>query len=76
MISSGEKSDAEPMSTDMLEDIFGGSQSYMNINRREARYKKRYHIKQIQSEWKGTLLSTRNMGKSLHKAFKAVVNEI
>ena len=28
------------------------------------------------AEWKGTLLSTQNMGKGLHKVFKAVVNEL
>ena len=35
-MSSGDESDAETMSTDMLEDICDGSQSYMIINRREA----------------------------------------
>ena len=33
------------------------------------------HFKQVQEEWKGTLLSVQNMGKGLHKVFKAVVNE-
>ena len=33
-------------------------------------------MKQSRAEWKGELLSTRNMGKGLHKDFKAVVNEI
>ena len=27
-------------------------------------------------EWKGVLLSMRNIGKGLYKVFKAVVNEI
>ena len=39
MMSSGDESDAEPMSTDMLEDISDVSQSHMRINRREACYK-------------------------------------
>ena len=64
------------MSTDTLEDIRGGSQSHPRINRREARYQICDLIKLIQAEWKGELLSTRNMGKGLHKLFKAVVNDI
>ena len=36
----------------------------------------RDHFKQRQAECKGALLSTPNMGKNLHKLFKAVVNEI
>ena len=44
-MSSVNESDAEPMSTDMLEDIFDGSQSYPIINSREARYKIRDHFK-------------------------------
>ena len=57
------------MSTDMLE-------SRPNINRREARYRIRDSIKQGQAECKGDLLSTQNMGKGLHKLFKAVVHYI
>ena len=33
-------------------------------------------IKQRQSEWKVSLLSTVNMGKGLHKVFETVVKEI
>ena len=33
------------------------------VNRREARYKIRDCIKKIQSEWKGSLKDTLNMGK-------------
>ena len=33
-ISSGNESDAEPMSTEMLEDILDGSQSHPSVNRR------------------------------------------
>ena len=45
-MSSGHESDAGPMSTDMLEDIFDGSQSHPIMNRREACYRIRDHIKQ------------------------------
>ena len=33
-MSAGNESDAEPMSTDMLEDIFDNSHSHMSINSR------------------------------------------
>ena len=36
----GDESDHNRISTDMLEDICDGSQTHLNINRREARYKK------------------------------------
>ena len=74
-MSLGDESDAEPMSTQMLEDIRDGNQSHPRVNRRDALYKICDCIKQIQAEWKGALLSTQNMGKYLHKAFKAVVND-
>ena len=48
-MSSGNESDDEPISTEMLEDIRGGSQYHPNLNRREARYKIRYYIKNIQA---------------------------
>ena len=38
-MSSDEESDAEPIPTDMLEDIFDGIQSHTSINRREVHYK-------------------------------------
>ena len=60
----------------MLEYIYYGSQSHMSVKRRELRYKIRDHIKRGQVELKGALLSMQNMGKGLHKGFKAVVNEI
>ena len=75
-MSSGDEYDVEPMSTEMLEDIRDDSQSHPSINMREACYKIGDHIKWIQVEWKGALLSTQNMGKGLHKVFKAVVNDI
>ena len=71
-----DESEDESISTDMLEDIRYGSKSHPRVNRREARYKIYDCIKQIQLEWKGVLLSTRNMGKGLHKLFKVVVKEI
>ena len=50
-MSSGDKSDDESMSTDMLEDICDCSQSRRSINRRETCYKIRDHIKGGQAEW-------------------------
>ena len=52
-ISSGDESDDKPKSTDMLEDIRDVRQSHLSINRIEARYKIRDHIKRGQSECKG-----------------------
>ena len=49
-MSSGNESDAEHMSMDMSEDIRDGSQYHPNINRREARYNIRDHIKLGQTE--------------------------
>ena len=68
--------DDEPLSTEMLEDICDSSQYHPIINSREARYKIHDHIKRSQLEYKGDLLYTQNMGKGLHKLFKAAVNEI
>ena len=67
---SGNESDDDPISTEMLEDICDGSQSHMKVNRREECYKIRDGIKKTQSEWKGTLKATLSMGKCLHKVFK------
>ena len=67
---SGDESDYEPMSTEMLEEICECSQSHTIVNRREACYKICDRIKQSQLEWKGVLKPTRNMGKGLHKVFK------
>ena len=75
-IYSGDDSDHDLISTEMLDDICDRSQTHPNINRREARYKIRDCIRQIQTEWKGALKSTRSMGKGLHKVFKTVVKEI
>ena len=61
---------------EMLEDILDDGKSHPIVNRRDTRYKICDLIKQRQPEWKGELLSTRKMGKSLHKVFKAVIKEI
>ena len=75
-MSSGDESDAEHMSTDMLEDISDGGQTRLIVNRRDACYKICGCIKRSQPEWKGVLLSTWNMGRGLQKVFKAIVNKI
>ena len=49
-INSGDESDHDIISTEMLEDICDGSQTHPNINRREARYKIRNRIRQRQLE--------------------------
>ena len=55
---SGDESDHDLISTEMLENIRDGSQSHPNFNQREARYKIRDRIRQIQSEWKVVLKAT------------------
>ena len=70
---SGDESDDEPMSMEMLEDIRDRSQSHPDVNRRDACYKINYHIKQRQPEWKGALKATRNMAKASHKVLKNIV---
>ena len=57
----------------MSEDIRGGSQYHLNVNRREGRFKICDRINQIKLEQKGSLKATQNMGKGLHKVFKTVV---
>ena len=52
VMDSGDDSDDEPMSTDMLEDIRDGSKSHPSVNRREARYKIHYCMKLIQTACK------------------------
>ena len=48
-INSGDESDHDPISTEMLEDIRYGSQTHPNVNRREERYKIRDSIRQRKS---------------------------
>ena len=52
---SGNQSDDDTMSTEMLENISGRSQSHPNVNMREASGKIRDCIKQTQPKWKGAL---------------------
>ena len=54
-MNSGDESDHDLISTDMSEDIRDWSQTYPNFNRRDARYKICYRIKQRQLKWKGDL---------------------
>ena len=68
-INSGDESDHDLISTEMLEDICDGSQTQPNVNRRKALYKIRDRIRQKQSEWKGALRATHKMGKGLQKVF-------
>ena len=76
VMDSGDESDHDLISTEILEDIRDGSQSRLNVNWREAQYKICDHIRKMQSECKGALKSTQNMGKVLHKVFNTVVKEI
>ena len=75
-INFGDESDHDIISTEMLEDICDGSQTHMNVNRREVRYQIHDRIRQRQSEWRGALKSTQSMGKGLQKLFSTVVKEI
>ena len=45
-INSGDESDHDLISMEMLENIRDGSQTHPNVNRREARYKIRDRIRQ------------------------------
>ena len=51
-INSGDESDHDLISIEMLEDIRDGIQTHMNVNRREAHYKIRDRIRQRQLERK------------------------
>ena len=75
-MNSGDESDDDLISTEMLEDIRDRSQSHPNVNRRKTRYKVCDRFNQRQSEWKLLLKATQSMGKVLHKVFKTVVKEI
>ena len=75
-INSGDESDHDLISTEILEDIYDGSQTHPNVNKRGAHYKIRDHIRQRQSEQKGELKATHKMGKGLHKVFSMVVKDI
>ena len=62
-INSGDESDHDIISIDILEDIRDQSQTHPSVNKREARYKIRDRIRQKQSEWKGVLKATQSMEK-------------
>ena len=49
-MNSGDESDHDIISTDMLEDICDGSQTHPNVNRRESHYKISDRIRQGKSE--------------------------
>ena len=73
---SGDESDHDLISTEMLEKICDGSQSHPNVNWTEACYKIRDRIRQRQLEWSEALKAMQNMREGLHKAFKNLVKEI
>ena len=73
---SDDESDHDPISMELLEDIRDGIQSHPNVNSIEAHYKIRDHINKKQSEWKGSLKATQNMGKVFHKVFSTVEKDI
>ena len=75
-INSGDGSDHDLISTEMLHDICDGNQTNPNINKRESHYKIRDRVRQRQLEWKGALKATRSMGKGLHKVVSTVVKDI
>ena len=75
-INSGDESDHDIIYTEMLEDIRDGSQTHLNVNRREALYKIRDIVRQRQPEWKGSLKSPQSIVKGLHKVFSTVVKYI
>ena len=64
-INSGDESYHDLISTDMLEDICGGSQTHPKVNIREARYKIHDPFSQRKLEWTGALKATRGMGNIL-----------
>ena len=76
VLDSGDDSDNEPISTEMLEDISDRSQSCSKSNMREICHKIRDRIKQIQSECKVWFTATQKMAKVTHKVFKTIVKEI
>ena len=57
-LDSSDESDHDLIYTEMLEDICDGSQTHLNVNIRESRYKIRDRIRQRKSERKGALKAT------------------
>ena len=64
-INSGDESDHDFISTEMLEYIRDGIQIHLNVNKIEARYKICDCIRQRQSEWKRALKPMQSMGKGI-----------
>ena len=75
-INSGDGSDHDLISTEMLGDIRDGSQTHPTVNKREARYEIRDRIRRKESQRKGALKATHKMGKGLHKVFSTIVKVI
>ena len=75
-IDSNERSNHDLISTEMLEDICDGSQTHPTVNKREAGYEIRDPIRRKESQWKGALKATHNMGKGLHKVLSTIVKDI
>ena len=71
-MNSGDESEDEPMSMEMLEYMCGGIQYHPIVNRREARVKICDLIKIKQLYCKGEINYTQNMGNGLQKLFKTV----
>ena len=69
-------SDEKYISTNALEEIWDRKHVHPNINARYFRLILRDQIRKAHSEWKGAELSTKRMGKVLHKVFKVVVKEL
>ena len=57
-MNSGDESDHDLISTEILEDICDGGQTHPNVNRREAHCKIGGSSRQGQLEWKGALKAT------------------
>ena len=74
-LDSNEQSNHDFISTEMLEDIRDGSQTHPNVNKRESRYKIRDRVRQKESQRKGALKATQNMGKGLHRVFSTIVKD-
>ena len=73
-LSTDDYSDDVSISKNTVEEIWDGSQIHPVTNARDTRLKIHDCIKQTKSEWKGSELSAKRIGKDLHKVFKAVVN--
>ena len=63
-INSGDESDHDLISTEILEDIRDGSKIHPNIKRREARYKIRDRIRQKTTRMERSVKSYVKQGKS------------